>query len=131
MKVGPERRALKFRCGDIDLIYRKEIESRIGGWFTGSQRADDTRLIFSQLASADGSMIEFIDNNIVSQLDAFVAEAESLVDTNDMGGAEAARLRFKAANAEMSRRLEQFSGDLSDLVLQFARIGGVPVTLGN
>ena len=129
MKSGPERRELKFRCADIGLIYRKDIELKIGGWFTNQQRVDDVRWIFGALSSADGNMIDFIDDQVLNRLDAFETEAEGLVRANDVNGAEAARLRFKAATTDVGRRLEQFSGELSDLVIKFAGIGGVPVTL--
>jgi len=129
MKTGPERQALKFSCGDISLIYNKEIASKIGGWFRSRERAQEVEGVFTALASADGSMIEFIESEILNRVDAFEAEAETFVRANDMNGAEAARLRFKAVMGDLSRRIEQFSGELSDLVLQFARIGGIPVTL--
>jgi hypothetical protein len=131
MKAGAERRDLKFRCGDISLIYQKEIASKMGGWFTNQQRITDAAEVFHGLSEADNAMVEFIDEEILSQLDKFEAEADALLQSNDVNGAEAARLRFKAGTREMGRRLEEFSGELSDLVLQFARIAGVPVTLTN
>jgi hypothetical protein len=129
MKTGPERRELKFRCGDIQLIYHKEIKSKIGSWFTNQQRAKDAADVFEDLSGADQAMVDFIDAEIINRLDAFESEVEPLVRVNDLNGAEAARLRFKASTGDMGRRLEQFSGELSDLVIKFAEIGKIPVTL--
>jgi hypothetical protein len=129
MKTGPERRELKFRCADINLIYRKDIASKIGAWFTNQQRANEAATVFEDLTGGDQAMVDFIEREVIGRLDAFEAEAEPLVRVNNINGAEAARLRFKASTGDLGRRLEQFSGELSDLVIKFADIGKIPVTL--
>jgi hypothetical protein len=129
MKTGPERRELKFRCSDIRLIYKKEIESKIGTWFTNQQRAKVAGDVFEELTGYDQAMVDFIEREVINRLDTFEKEVEPLVRGNDLNGAEAARLRFKALTGDLGRRLEQFSGELSDLVIKFAEIGKIPVTL--
>jgi hypothetical protein len=129
MKIGPERRELKFRCGDIENIYDQEIASKVGTWFTKTERATEVEAIFRALTTADETMVDHVEREVIGRIDSFVAEIERFIDADDLNGAEAARLRFKTAMAAANRALEQFSGDLSELVLQFARIGRVPVTL--
>jgi hypothetical protein len=55
--------------------------------------------------------------------------AEQNVERGAMNDAEEARLQFKAESREVTERLEKFSGELSDLVILFAGIARVPVTL--
>ena len=44
--------------------------------------------------------------------------------------AEALRFKFKSETKEISQQLESLNGQLSDLVISFAKIAGVPITLG-
>ena len=131
MKIGPERRDLKFRCGDIAAIYHRDIESKIGNWFTDQQKLNQARSIFSELSSADGHMIEFIDEQVLASIDAFENEARPCAEVNKMDDAERARLQFKTSTADITQCLEQFSAGLSELVMTFAQIARVPVTLSS
>jgi hypothetical protein len=44
---------------------------------------------------------------------------------------EEERQKFKVDSKDMTEALERFSGELSDLVIRFAQIARVPVTIGN
>jgi len=46
-----------------------------------------------------------------------------------MDDAEEQRLLFKSDTAEASEKMEEFSNDLSDLVIQYARIAKKTITL--
>jgi hypothetical protein len=51
------------------------------------------------------------------------------VDKGDLDRAETRHLEFKVASAPLSERLERFGAELSDLILQYARIAGRPLTI--
>jgi hypothetical protein len=129
MKSGPEFRELKFRCGDIAAIYHAEISSKIGSWFRSNKKVGQAREAFGLLADADGSMVEFVYNRLIVDLDAYLSDVEALVEKNSFDEAEASRVAFKARLAPITRRLEQFSGELSELVIAFAHIAQQPITL--
>jgi hypothetical protein len=74
-------------------------------------------------------MVDFIHYTVVANIDAFIHDAEQSVDRSDFDEAEARRLAFKTVSAPLSARLERFAGELSDLILQYARIAERPVTL--
>jgi hypothetical protein len=129
MKTGPELSQLKFRCGDIGYIYYEEIESKLGRWFTRQRRLQEAETIFAELSNADAAMVDFISDEVIEQLDAFVSEVERHIQAKDMNAAEESRLRYKAESREVTERLEKFSGELADLVIHFANIARTPVTL--
>ena len=100
MKTGPELRQLKFRCGNIGYIYYEQIQSKLGRWFTRQGKREDAEKIFASLSTADAAMVDFISDEVIKQLDAFVSEAEEHVAANDMNAAEESRLRYKAESRE-------------------------------
>ena len=129
MKTGPEYRQLKFSCADIRNIYYQNISSKIGNWFTNKKKKDEVEGIFEELTNADGSMVTFTYDEVITKLDGFIAFSELQVNANNFDNAEEERLKFKASSKEITNVLEKFSGELSDLVIMFAQIARVPVTL--
>jgi hypothetical protein len=132
MKQGPEFNQLKFSCGDISMIYSRNLTSTIGRWITNQAKLEEAEGIFATLADADRDMVRFTYDYVVEKLDDAVGRMETHVNVGPMGqmdAAEAARLEFKAEMAETTKRLEKFSGELTDLVIRFASIAQEPVTL--
>lgn len=129
-KAGPGFRDMKFSCGDIFTIYDRNIARKITDIFPEDQQAgEEARQAFMVLGSADGDMVDFIHYTVVAGIDGFLRDAEQLVHRSDFDSAEARRLAFKVASAPLSERLEQLAGELSDLILRYARIAERPVTL--
>lgn len=81
------------------------------------------------MTDADRDMVTFIYDRVIVDLDQFVIKAEDDVERGAMNDAEEARLAFKTSNREITERLEKFSGELSELVMQFSAIARMPVTL--
>ncbi|MGE5289432.1 MAG: hypothetical protein ACM3ML_19970 [Micromonosporaceae bacterium] len=129
-KAGPGFRDMKFSCGDIFTIYDRNISGKIADMFPQDlQAGEEARQAFMDLGSADADMVAFIYDTVVADIDKFVRDAELYVDRSDFNSAEARRLAFKVAEAQLSERLERFASGLSDLVLQYARLAERPVTL--
>lgn len=129
-RSGGELRAMKFNCGEVRWIYDNKIAPRIGDLYPHDSRlGDQARLTFEALGNADDDMVAFIYDTVIGGIDAFLHDAEPAVDRSDLNSAEAKRLSFKVASAEMSERLERLAGGLSDLVLEYARLAQRPVTL--
>jgi hypothetical protein len=74
-------------------------------------------------------MVAFTYDYVLAKLDYLVTQSEQLIDAGNMDAAEEIRLRCKSEMGPVTGRLEKFSGELADLVMQFARIARVPVTL--
>jgi hypothetical protein len=129
MKNGPEFQQLKFSCSDIGQIYYQNISSKLGNWFANQHKLEEVEGIFAQLTDADKQLVAFIYDRVVTNLNDFVHRAETDVERGAMNDAEEARLQFKAESREVTEQLEKFSGELSDLVILFAGIARVPVTL--
>jgi hypothetical protein len=85
--------------------------------------------VFDRLTDSDAEMVNFIHTQFFATLDEFVKEAGACLDKLDMKCAEARRLQLKANSTALVPRLHQFGGDLSQLVIEFARLAKVPVTL--
>jgi hypothetical protein len=128
-KTGPRFKELKYSCGDISLIYGRQIAGNLGGWLGRGAKEQDAQRVFVELGNADDDMVAFIHDRLTGALDEFVKEVEPLVDAGRLDDAEAARLRFKVQCSDVSEKLERFGSGLSDLVLEFARLAGRPVTL--
>lgn len=129
-KASDRLNEMKYRCGDIEFIFGLHIEGSLGGWLGGqSKKHEHASKVFEELGSADASMVAFIHDELVGKLDAFVREVEPLVDKGALDEAERVRLRLKVEWADLSEKLERFSSGLSELVLEFSRLGGQPVTL--
>jgi hypothetical protein len=129
-KAGAGFRDMKFSCGDISTIYRRNIENKLGDMFPQDEGArEEARRAFINLADADVDMVAFIYDTVVGGIDDFVGDAERYVDQSDLNSAEARRLAFKVASASLSECLERFGGGLSDLVLDYARLAERRVTL--
>lgn len=129
MKNGPEFRQLKFSCGDIGQIYYRNIQSKLGNWFTNQQKIEEVEGVFLALANIDNDMVAFVYDHVVARLDAFVRQAEQDVEMGNLNDSEEARLAFKAEFREVTERLENFSGELSDLIILFAGLARMPVTI--
>jgi len=129
MKIGPEFQQLKFSCGDIGQIYRRDIESKLGKWFARRSKLEEAQGVFTALSNADNDLVAFIYDQTVPKLDDFVNRAQTHVDVGALADAEAVRLEVRTQLRDITEHMEKFSGDLSDLVLRFARIAQVPLTL--
>lgn len=129
LKSGPQFKQLKFSCSDIAQIYYRQIASKIGNWFTSQQKEEEARGIFDQLTNADNAMVEFAQDAILGEIDKFLDQVERFVDVNDLVNSETTRLVFKANTADIAQTLEKFGNSLSELVLEFAGIARVPITL--
>jgi hypothetical protein len=129
-KAGPGFRDMKFSCGDISIIYHRNIAGKLAEMFPHDQKTvEEVRRVFIDLGNADQDMVAFIYDTVVGDIDKFIADAERDVDRSDLNSAEARRLEFKVASAKLSERLERLAAGLSDLVLQYARLADRPVTL--
>jgi hypothetical protein len=129
-KTGAGFRSLKFSCGDIGIIYARNIATKIPEMFPQDQQAaEKARRAFTYIIHADDDMVAFIYDTVVPDIDRFVADAEHHVDRSELNFAEERRLKFKVAAAPISERLERLGSGLSDLVLECARLAERPVTL--
>lgn len=117
LKAGSGYQALKFDCGEIQTIYHKRIASKT--WFKG-KKLKESEDIFDKLTNADGSMVGFVFNEVFGKLSEFANEAEKFVDSKNFDEAEEARLRFKVKSQKIVQRLQLFSSELSELVLDFS-----------
>jgi hypothetical protein len=121
---------MKFSCGDIWIIYDRNIAAKLPQMFPDDREAAETaRTALLDLTDADNDMVAFIYDTVVAGIDAFVRDAESCINRSDLNGAETARLEFKVASGDLSARLERFAAGLADLLLTYARLAQRPVTL--
>jgi hypothetical protein len=129
-KSGQGFHAMKFPCGEIFDIYERRVAASIDQVFPNDQLAQqDAKSAFDELGNADNDMVAFIYEGVIGDIDAFLQIAEPAVDRSDLNGAEAGRLEFKVASADLSERLERLAGGLASLVLQYARLAKRSVTL--
>ena len=129
MKQGPEFRQLKFSCGDISSIYYRNINSKLGNWLTNQTKLEEAQGIFAALSDADRDLVAFTYDKVVNALDTAVDEMEQYVEKDALNDAETRRLEAKTQMKDVTARLETFAGALSELVLSFAAIARIPVTL--
>lgn len=129
MKSGVEFKRLKFSCSDISQIYYRNISSKLLGWFSNKQKLEEAEGIFAKLTDADLQMVDFAQNAILDSIDSFLTKVENLVDEGNLDEAEKLRLEFKGNSAGVVQFIEVFSDELSELVLAFAKIARVPITL--
>jgi hypothetical protein len=130
MKKSSRFRDLKWRCSEISQIYGDHIEGSLVDWFgrkrkNKKKKSDWAADAFTKLGTADGSMVEFIYDELVSRLDGFVKE----VDPGDLEAAEAKRLEFAVQSAGLTGRLDRLSSGLADLILKFSQLAKVRVAL--
>jgi hypothetical protein len=129
LRSGVMFKQLKFSCGDIGQIYYRNISSKFSNWFVITQKVEEAQGVFEKLTNADLAMVDFTQEHILSKLDNFLQRVESEVDANNLNEAEKLRLEFKSDTKEIVKYLEDFSDDLSELVLRFANIARIPITL--
>lgn len=129
MKNGPEYQQLKFSCSDICGVYYQHISSKIADWFSNKHKKEKVEGIFSSLTDADNEMVSFTYDEVINRLDNFLTKVEQNVDSGALNDAEENRLKFKVDSKYITEALEKFSGELSDLVITFAQIARVPVTI--
>ena len=128
-KAAGKLREMKFRCGDIRIIYDKDIGHRLPEMYPDEQAQESTAIAFSELYSADIDMVNLIYNDVVAGIERFCAEAGDFVDHSKFNEAEALRLEYKVSSADLSQHVERLADRLSDLVLKFAQVTGRPVSL--
>jgi uncharacterized protein YwgA len=129
MKSGPEFQRLKFSCHDIGNIYSQHISSKIADWFIKKQKKEEVEGIFASLTDADRGMVAFTYDEVVKQIDHFIESIEKHVNAGAFNDAEEERLKFKVESKDITDALVKFNGELSDLVIKFAKIARVPVTI--
>ncbi|MCC6176948.1 MAG: hypothetical protein IT305_16685 [Chloroflexi bacterium] len=140
-RAGPGYHDLKFRCSDIELIYYRDIESKFGSWLLdrvsfprqphlvddAQARITTARAIVSNLATADGTMVTFITDEIFGRIDEFVKRADPAVLAARLDEAERHRLIFKSGSKTITLFLDREGGALTDLVIAFANAAKVPI----
>jgi hypothetical protein len=129
LRSGSGFKQLKFSCGDISQIYYTNISSKLSNWFVTTHKQEQAQGVFERLTDADNEMVDFIQEQVLKKLDDFLQNVEDKVDTNSFNEAEQLRLEFKSATKDVVKYLEDFSDDLSELVVSFAKIAKIPVTL--
>jgi hypothetical protein len=129
LRTGPGFKELKFSCFDIGQIYYRHISSKLGGWFSSAYEREKAEGLFQKLTDADLALVEFLEENVFSNLDNALTKMEAEMDTGTAEGAERLRLGLKLETKETVQYLERFGDDLSDLVLKFAKLARVPLTL--
>ncbi|GAA4410492.1 hypothetical protein GCM10023187_35160 [Nibrella viscosa] len=130
MKSGQERQQLKFNCADIENIYQKNLENKIGQWFVKDQsKLLQAQKIFKDLSHSDADMVQFVEENILQQLDKVVSKMEKATDAGDLNKAESARIQCKKDLRPVSELIELFNKEFTDLVIEFAKIAKIPITL--
>lgn len=130
-KAGGDMNEMKFRCGEIEIIYDRALKFRLEELFPDDEAAvERSRSVLRDLTNADKDMVNFIYDSVVSSIDGFVTDAEQYVDQSDLNGAEARRLEFKVASANLSERLERLAGGLAEVMLEYSRLAQRPIPLG-
>lgn len=121
LKTGFGYQQLKFDCGEIQNIYQKRISSKLTEWFQGKKLAE-AKKVFDELTKADASMVKFVFEEVFGKLSDFANKAERYVsDKKDLRKAEKLRLEFKVKTKDLVPRLQNFSNELSELVLDFSK----------
>jgi hypothetical protein len=130
-KNSAEFRQFKFSCADIGIVYSRDIDSKLNGWFPNKQKEEQARQIFGRLISVDAGMVAFVYDYVVKNLDDIVKQMEMAVTTSTLDKAETIRLRAKTDMRPVTEKLEKFSNDLADVMLKFSTLAKVPLTLGS
>ena len=131
MRNGPEFQQLRFHCHDIEGIYYQNIKSGIRDWFTNKNKRYRVKSIFNKLSKHDAQMVDFVLDKLLGLLDKTLKQLENVVDAPkpNMRKAEKIRLKFKAGLSEVTPRLERFNNEIAKLVMDYAKIAKVPITL--
>jgi len=87
--------------------------------------------VFDRLSAADNELVSFTYERVIKVLDSAVDDVEKAVERGAVDDAELRRLQAKAEMREVTERLEAFAGALSELVISFATLARVPVTIGS
>ena len=129
MKSGPEYHKLKVSCGDLRAIYNQHIAGKLGKWFSDQNKLAEATSVFNDLIYSDQELVNAIYNNVLMTLNKAVDAMENYVNSDSFDQAELTRLQTKTEMRPIIEALEVFVGGLSELVIEFAAIAGVPVTL--
>lgn len=122
LKTGSGYQELKFYCGEIDYIYQDRIKSKLGEWFQKKKLAKAER-VFNKLTKSDADMVTFVFKDIFGRLSDFADKAENYaIDKDNLKKAEELKLEFKINNKELVSRLQNFSNELAELILEFSKI---------
>jgi hypothetical protein len=120
LKTGFGYQKLKFDCSEIQTIYDRRISSKLGEWFQRN-KLKEAKGVFDNLTSADATMVKFVFVEIFERLSEFANKAEKLfIDRKSPEKAEKLRLEFKVKSKDLVPRLQNFSTELSELILTFS-----------
>jgi hypothetical protein len=129
LKVSADFQKFKFSCGDINNVYRANIEDKIGGWFGDQRKQEEVKGIFEQMTNVDRTLEELIYNRILSIFEDYIDQIRNLVSKDNKLGAEEKRFELERTFDPIIEELAKFNGALADLVVQFANKARVPITL--
>lgn len=131
LKGGGKFQQLKYSCADIGSIYHRDISNKLLSFFSDHSKQEDAQGIFERLSQADGEMVAFVVNEVFGKLDKFVDSAESAVDNSNLDEAERRRMEFKRETSDIVRLLEEANDELTELVIKFASLARIPITISN
>jgi hypothetical protein len=128
MKAGSGRHELKYRCGDILVLYDEHIEPLVDDLYGhDAAAANEARRAFQALGHSDGLMVDFISGEVIRSIDEFIRDVS--VAQGSPNRAEGRRLELMVTSAQFSERLQQFAGELAGLILEYARLAKQRVTI--
>jgi hypothetical protein len=76
-------------------------------------------------------MVKFLVEEVLDRLDKFVNIAENAVDSENLGEAERIGMEFKRETADIVELLENTDDKLTELVIKFASLARVPITINS
>jgi hypothetical protein len=87
--------------------------------------------VFEKLSKSDAEMVDFVMDELLGLLDKTVKKLEDVVDSPkpNLQRAEKIRMEFKSGLSKVTPRLEWFNNEMAKLVMDYARIARIPLTL--
>lgn len=129
LKVSPKFQELKFSCGDINNVYRLNIEDKIGSWFGNLQKQEEVKGIFEQMSNVDADLEKLIYEQLVAVFETQVNRIRESVMKSDSIGAEERRFELEMTFDPVIEKLVGLNSALAELVVKFANKARVPITL--
>ena len=126
LKAGSRYQELKFDCAEIESIYDRRISSKLEKLFQQEKhqkKLAEAKKVFDELTKADAELVTFIFVEVFGKLSDFANQADIYIDNDkqDLRKAEELRLDFKVKTKELVTRLQDFSNELAELVLEFSK----------
>jgi hypothetical protein len=118
---------IKFRCGEIDYIYREKCESWIKNYYgshVSKKKQSMAKSQLKKLTKIDAELVDVLTNNVIDPIKQFVERTDKALRENppNIVKAESAHRKLRKTMKPVVDKIDDLNTKLEDAAINFERV---------